>query len=105
MIEKPIIELVNVSKIYDHDTSLVIALKNIDLKIYPGEFIGILGPSGSGKSTFLHLIGALDLPTDGNILFNNISTSSMNRNELANLRQKVGVVFQNLNLVPRFPLI
>ena len=105
MIEKPIIELVNVSKIYDHDTSLVTALKNIDIKIYPEEFIGILGPSGSGKSTFLHLVGALDLPTEGNVFFQNESTSSMDRNELATIRQKIGMVFQNLNLVPRFTAI
>jgi putative ABC transport system ATP-binding protein len=102
MSDKPIIELFNVSKIFDHDSSLVKALKCIDLKIYPEEFIGILGPSGSGKSTFLHLVGGLDLPTEGNVLFKGVSTSSMTRDALANIRQKVGFVFQNLNLVPRF---
>jgi len=97
-----IIEFANVSKIFDHDSSLVMALKNIDIKIEPGEFIGILGPSGSGKSTFLHLVGALDLPSEGNIVFQDASTSSMTRDELADVRQKIGFVFQNLNLVPRF---
>lgn len=67
-----------------------------------GEFIAILGPSGSGKSTLLHLIGALDLPTEGEIFINNIPVSIMRRNELAKLRQRIGFVFQNLNLVPRF---
>lgn len=67
-----------------------------------GEFIAILGPSGSGKSTLLHLIGALDLATEGEIFINNIPVSIMRRNELAKLRQRIGFVFQNLNLVPRF---
>ncbi|MCK5346444.1 MAG: ABC transporter ATP-binding protein [Candidatus Heimdallarchaeota archaeon] len=102
MSDKPIIELVNVSKIFDHDSSLVNALKKIDIKIGLGEFVGILGPSGSGKSTFLHLAGALDLPSEGNIFFQGESTSSMTRDELAKMRQKIGFVFQNLNLVPRF---
>ena len=100
--ENPIIELMEMSKIFNQKASSVIALNGIDMKIYPGEFVGILGPSGSGKSTFLHIVGALDLPTEGNMLFNGMSTSSMTRDDLANTRQKVGFVFQNLNLIPRF---
>ena len=100
--KKSIIQLQNVSKIYDLNSVSVNALVNISIEISEGEFVAILGPSGSGKSTLLHLIGALDLPTDGEILINNIRASIMKRDELAKQRQRIGFVFQNLNLVPRF---
>ncbi|UYP44858.1 putative ABC transporter ATP-binding protein [Candidatus Lokiarchaeum ossiferum] len=94
--------LQDVSKTYDLNSVSVNALVNISINVMEGEFIAILGPSGSGKSTLLHLIGALDLPTEGEIFINNIPVSIMRRNELAKLRQRIGFVFQNLNLVPRF---
>ncbi|WP_371805427.1 ABC transporter ATP-binding protein [Candidatus Lokiarchaeum ossiferum] len=94
--------LQDVSKTYDLNSVSVNALVNISINVMEGEFIAILGPSGSGKSTLLHLIGALDLPTEGEIFINNIPVSIMKRNELAKLRQRIGFVFQNLNLVPRF---
>lgn len=101
----PIIEIKNLHKIYDREPVSVKALRGINLKISSGEFIGILGPSGSGKSTLLHIIGALDLPTKGDLLIKGINTSNMTRNQLANLRQRIGFVFQNLNLVPNLTAI
>ena len=67
----PVLELRNVSKIYDLGQVKVAALKNINLKIFEGEFVSIVGASGSGKSTMLNIIGALDLPTIGNVLLAN----------------------------------
>lgn len=97
-----IIQLNNVSKIFDHNSASVKALLNISLNISEGEFITILGPSGSGKSTLLHLIGGLDVPTNGEVILNGIKVSQLSSNQLAELRRKIGFVFQNLNLVPRF---
>src|SRR5258706_15946712 len=71
------------------------ALKNINLIIKKGEFCSIMGPSGSGKSTLLHLLGALDLPTSGEILINSRATSSLKEKELTRFRQEyIGLVFQ-----------
>jgi putative ABC transport system ATP-binding protein len=77
------------------------ALRGIDLTIEAGELVSIMGPSGSGTSTLLNLIGALDTPTDGKILIDSKDTSQMNRNELADLRTRIGFVFQYFNLIPR----
>jgi putative ABC transport system ATP-binding protein len=77
------------------------ALRGVDLTIEPGELVSIMGPSGSGKSTLLNLIGALDTPTDGTILIDGKDTSKMSRNELAELRTRIGFVFQYFNLIPR----
>jgi lipoprotein-releasing system ATP-binding protein len=79
------------------------ALKHINLVINKGEFCSIMGPSGSGKSTLLHLLGALDLPTSGEILINSRSTVSMKEKELTLFRQKyIGLVFQFHFLLPEF---
>ena len=81
------------------------ALRGISLKIEEGDFVAILGPSGSGKSTLLNLIGALDKPTSGTLLIDNVDVSKLNDNSLADLRRKVGFVFQFFNLIPRFAAI
>ncbi len=78
------------------------ALKGINLKIEKGDFISILGPSGSGKSTLLNLLGALDKPTSGQLLIQNIDLSKLNDNQLTEVRSKIGFVFQFFNLIPRF---
>ena len=78
------------------------ALRGINLQIQKGDFVSILGPSGSGKSTLLNLIGALDKPSSGILLIDGVDVSKLNDNQLAELRLKVGFVFQFFNLIPRF---
>jgi putative ABC transport system ATP-binding protein len=77
------------------------ALCGVDLTIKSGDFVTILGPSGSGKSTLLNMIGALDKPTSGKVFVNGVDVSSLNDNQLAELRQSIGFVFQFFNLIPR----
>lgn len=98
---KVIIELKNVSKIYKMGEVDVIALDNVNLSIYKGQFVCIIGPSGSGKSTMLHLIGCLDKPTKGKVLIDGKDVSKLNDNKLAEIRrEKIGFVFQFFNLYP-----
>ncbi|MBD3247649.1 ATP-binding cassette domain-containing protein [Candidatus Pacearchaeota archaeon] len=99
--KEPIIELKNLWKTYHLGKVPVHALKSVDLKIYPGDFVIILGSSGSGKSTMMNMIGALDVPTKGKILLNGKDTSKFEESDLAQIRgQKVGFVFQQFNLMP-----
>jgi len=97
-----IVEAVNLKKIYMLGKVPVEALRSIDLKIEAGDFIAILGPSGSGKSTLLNMIGALDKPTSGKMLIEGVDISKLDDNRLAELRRKIGFVFQFFNLIPRF---
>lgn len=95
------IKLENVARVYQMGKTLVPALRGLNLEIADGEFVAIMGPSGSGKSTLMHLIGALDAPTQGRILLNGVDIAQQNSNQLAELRgKKVGFVFQTFNLVP-----
>ena len=96
-----VVEVINLKKTYMLGKVPVEALRGVNLKVEEGEFISILGPSGSGKSTLLNLIGALDKPTDGKVLIDNVDVSTLNENELAGLRRKIGFVFQFFNLIPR----
>lgn len=96
-----VVEAINLKKTYMLGKVPVEALRGVNLKVEEGEFISILGPSGSGKSTLLNLIGALDKPTDGKVLIDNVDVSTLNENELAGLRRKIGFVFQFFNLIPR----
>ena len=81
---------------------VVHALDHLDLEIESGEYASIMGPSGSGKSTLLNMLGLLDSPTAGNYWLDDISTATMNDDELAAIRQKkIGFVFQSFHLVPR----
>lgn len=99
--DKSVIELKNIRKIYRTGEIEVNALKNINLKIKKGEFVAIMGPSGSGKSTLLHIIGVLDRPTSGNIYLDGVNTSNLNESQLARLRgKKIGFIFQFFNLYP-----
>jgi len=77
------------------------ALRGVNLKVETGDFLSILGPSGSGKSTMLNLIGALDKPTSGTLLIDGVDISKLNDNQLADLRRRIGFVFQFFNLIPR----
>jgi len=78
------------------------ALQGVNLKVESGDFLAILGPSGSGKSTLLNLIGALDKPTEGKMLIEGVDVSTLDDSQLANLRRRIGFVFQFFNLIPRF---
>lgn len=96
-----VIRCENVWKIYNQGLpSEVQALRGINLKVKPGEFLGIIGASGSGKSTLLNQIGALDKPTKGSIFIDGQNIAHMNENHLAILRRKkIGFVFQAFNLI------
>ena len=97
-----IVQAVNLKKTYMLGKVPVEALRGVNLKVEDGEFLPILGPSGSGKSTLLNLIGALDKPTEGTLSIEGVDVSTLNDNQLANLRRRIGFVFQFFNLIPRF---
>jgi putative ABC transport system ATP-binding protein len=97
-----VLQLENVSKIYNMDGVFVKALDNISLSIGRGEFVSIIGPSGSGKSTLMHIIGCLDVPTSGKVILEDHEISKMSERELAKIRnKKIGFVFQQFNLLSR----
>ncbi|MBE1553961.1 ABC transporter ATP-binding protein [Sporosarcina limicola] len=88
-------------KYYGKDPNTVKALDGVDLEIKEGEFIAVVGTSGSGKSTLLHMLGGLDMPTDGKIIVGGKDISKMTDEQLTIFRRRnVGFVFQNYNLVP-----
>ncbi|WP_044304174.1 ABC transporter ATP-binding protein, partial [Clostridioides difficile] len=97
----PILEILNLGKIYGKKETAVHALKDANLKINKGEFVAIIGPSGSGKSTFLHLVGGLERPSSGTIKVDGKDICCLSDKKLAKYRrQKVGFVFQQYNLIP-----
>jgi putative ABC transport system ATP-binding protein len=96
-----VIEAIDVKKTYMLGKIPVEALRGVNLKVEAGDFVAILGPSGSGKSTMLNLIGALDKPSSGTLLIDGVDISKLNDNQLAELRLKIGFVFQFFNLIPR----
>ena len=92
----------NVYKEYQLGDNLIKALDGVSIEIKKGEFVAITGKSGSGKSTLMHIIGLLDTPTRGEVVLNNIKTTSLSENELARVRnQEIGFVFQSFNLLSR----
>ncbi|KKP63931.1 MAG: ABC transporter, ATP-binding protein, partial [Candidatus Moranbacteria bacterium GW2011_GWF2_34_56] len=96
------IECKNIKKIYINGDVETIALKGISFKIEKGEFVSIIGPSGSGKSTLMHILGALDTPSDGEYFLDGSEVSKLDDDELSDLRKnKIGFVFQSFNLLPR----
>jgi len=96
-----IIRMSNIRKIYDTGKVKVEALKGIDLDVYPGEFLAIVGPSGSGKSTLMNLLGCLDTPSEGTYQIGGDNVAGVTRDELAEIRnRRVGFVFQSFNLLP-----
>jgi putative ABC transport system ATP-binding protein len=97
-----IVEAVNLKKTYMLGKVPVEALRGVNLKVDTGDFLAILGPSGSGKSTLLNLIGALDKPTEGKMMIEGVDISTLDDNQLTDLRRRVGFVFQFFNLIPRF---
>ena len=96
-----LISVKGVSKVFKVGEENFTALRDINLEIDGGSFMSFVGPSGSGKTTILNLIGGLDVPTAGNIFFQNTKLSSMNRNQMAQYRRKnIGFIFQTYNLFP-----
>ncbi len=99
MQKKPIIEIANLTKNYHSDNQVIPVLKGINLKVYPGEIVSIMGPSGEGKSTLMYILGLLQSLTDGTYFAAGEDVSHLNRSEQARFRRKfAGFVFQSLNL-------
>lgn len=98
---RPLIELRGVTRSFGEGELAVPVLKGIDLKIYPGEFVAIMGPSGSGKSTLMNILGCLDQPSSGEYWYDGCDVSALSRDDLALLRREAfGFVFQSYNLLP-----
>ncbi len=90
-----------VTKVYRMGDTEVHALRGVDLELFPGEFVVLLGPSGSGKSTLLNILGGLDLPTSGEVLYLDHDLTAASEHELTRYRREhVGFVFQFYNLIP-----
>lgn len=98
-----ILEAKKLWKVYSNDGQKTEAIQDINLKVDAGEFIAIVGPSGCGKSTLLHLLGAMDIPTKGNIYLDSKDMSKMNDYERTKLRCfSLGFIFQTFNLLPTY---
>ena len=96
------IECKNICKTYVNGDVETQAVCGISFRIEKGEFVAIIGPSGSGKSTLMHILGALDTPTDGEYFLDGQEVSKLSDDELSDLRRdKIGFVFQAFNLLPR----
>ena len=101
-----LIEFRNVCKTYHMGDSIVRAADHISMKIQKGEFVAIVGQSGSGKSTCMNIIGCLDVPTSGTYLLGGQDVGAMDKNELAEIRNKMlGFIFQQYNLLPKLNLL
>ncbi|MFA6187879.1 MAG: ABC transporter ATP-binding protein [Sulfuricurvum sp.] len=97
---RPVIELKKVKKYYGQGNAAAYALQGVDLTIKKGEFVAIMGPSGSGKSTAMNIIGCLDVPTEGDYLFEGIEVGNLSRDQRALLRRNyIGFIFQGFNLL------
>ena len=97
----PILEARNVTKRYELGRSTVEALRGVSLRVAPGEFVALMGPSGSGKSTLLQLLGGLDQPTTGSVVFEGNDISHLSDAQATKLRrERTGFVFQAFNLIP-----
>jgi putative ABC transport system ATP-binding protein len=96
-----VLELRDATKVYRQGRREVHAVRGVSLRVEPGEVVVLLGPSGSGKSTVLHLLGGLDRPTSGAVLFDGRDLATCSDEELTHLRRdRIGHVFQFFNLLP-----
>ncbi|MGC2373931.1 MAG: ABC transporter ATP-binding protein [Solirubrobacteraceae bacterium] len=100
--QMPVIQVHEVTKVYDLGQIKVRALRNVSLRIDRGDFVAVMGSSGSGKSTLMNILGCLDIPTSGRYLIDGMDVSAMDQDDLSDLRnRKIGFIFQSFNLVPR----
>jgi putative ABC transport system ATP-binding protein len=98
----PVIQVREVTKIFELGQIRVRALRKVSLRVDPGDFVAIMGSSGSGKTTLMNILGCLDVPTSGRYLIDGMDIGHMDDDDLADLRnRKIGFVFQSYNLVPR----
>ncbi|MDT7800657.1 MAG: putative transport system ATP-binding protein, partial [Actinomycetota bacterium] len=98
----PVIAVSGLRKTYGAGDTAVHALRGVELTVWPGEYVAIMGASGSGKSTLLNMLGCLDVPTSGQYLLDGFGVGKLNERQLALLRnRKIGFIFQSFNLVPR----
>jgi putative ABC transport system ATP-binding protein len=97
-----LIEMRELTRVYDLGPQQIFALRGVNLVIEPGEYVAIMGPSGSGKSTLMNVIGCLDTPSSGSYLLDGVPVETLNDDELAAIRnRKIGFVFQTFNLLAR----
>lgn len=102
----PLIRLRRVTRLYGDGAAQVCALRGIDLDIFDGEFVAVMGPSGSGKSTCMNILGCLDTPSSGNYRFRGLDVGSLSANQRALLRRHfLGFVFQGYNLLNRMSAV
>jgi putative ABC transport system ATP-binding protein len=101
-VERPVIDIRNVSKVYGAGETTVRALRDVSLTVGRGDYVAIMGASGSGKSTLMNILGCLDIPTSGRYLLDGVDVSGLNDRQLALVRnRRIGFVFQSFNLIPR----
>jgi putative ABC transport system ATP-binding protein len=99
--QKIIIRIRDVRKVFNLSGHSVQALRNVDLDVYAGEYLSVMGPSGSGKSTLFNMIGALDKPSSGEVAIGGVTLSALSSDQLAYFRNNyIGYVFQSFNLIP-----
>ena len=100
---KIVIQTVSLRREYAMGSTVVHALRGVDLTVHAGEFLALMGASGSGKSTLLNMIGLLDRPTAGQYRLEDLQVFSLSRDDLATIRgRRIGFIFQNFNLLPRY---
>jgi putative ABC transport system ATP-binding protein len=101
MTKRALIDIVDLCRVFKRDSTEIWALRDINLKVFEGEFISLMGPSGSGKSTLLNIIAGIDRPSSGEARILDVNLSSMSEDELAAWRNEhIGFVFQHFNLLP-----
>jgi len=98
----PVLELVDITKVYGDGDSIVRALDGVSLTVNTGDYLAIMGASGSGKSTLMNIIGALDVATAGQYHLDGIDINTLDEDALSIVRnRKIGFIFQSFNLIPR----